>query len=768
MAQVTHIKGNPGLFENSKFRAHVTRNLASPSYSAHGEVIALPTKGSMLAAGAVPGMPTAVMSPPLSGEDCVLIPDEFRDHYEFVSRLTSGAEAELFLLRKRESGEEHLVKIYWPGLSPNTQILDWLMSQDTENVARLHAHGKVDGRYYEIWKYYPWRTLRSHMDETKECDQGFCRKLLQQVSDHLQQLHQSCIVHGDVKPENILVSDDDEPRFIMIDYGVSRYQDKQEEQKSQPAFTLAYASPELLRGEIHTASDYWSLGIVLLEIISCRHPFAGLDDDCIKTLIQEEWPERIYGISDAIWNELVTGLLQRKADLRWTYDEVRAWLDNRVDVRCQPIVIGDESCLTIEEFTIALLRHWSIGERLLQQGALESWIKSNYPDICPDPKQYDDSDTTISVRLLHFVYTLNSELPPVWKGISLTQGGMIGLCQEAIDGDETALSLIEDIYFQDVLARIGKLRNDAKQIVDADSWKKAVDDYSSGWDLVAAFNGPVGRKMDLRSRLPLLYLALHNQSIQSVLEQQVNRATTLGHGYIPWCTALRIGDKNQPLGKQLVIQEILPELESLQRRNFRTLPDFSNTEHLNAQNISTWGRRPPQLAMSCSYTPIMFTACGIEFSVGLLVKIRWMTENSILNYMSGVGLVSGNGTTKVIVGSDKQKITLYSIGLRGISICSLSGFPFEEPLLNDYVGLEYDRAAVIGDSAALNSPSKQGVNIASPLNHRVQELGKDITIHAIRKGVVVLESPSKLERRFVDNAKKRMASVRIFQYSDLK
>lgn len=99
--------------------------------------------------------------------------------------------------------------------------------------------------------------------------------LFRQVLDAVQHAHRQLVVHRDLKPGNILVNEDGVVK--LLDFGISKLLEDDSLDMTQTgspgAFTLAYASPEQMRGEpVSTATDIYSLGTVLYQLVTGRHP----------------------------------------------------------------------------------------------------------------------------------------------------------------------------------------------------------------------------------------------------------------------------------------------------------------------------------------------------------------------------------------------------------------------------------------------------------------------------------------------------------------
>ena len=90
------------------------------------------------------------------------------------------------------------------------------------------------------------------------------------LADALAALHEKRILHGDVKPSNIGFTAEGSPK--LLDFGLAHAVDD----AAMVGGTLPYLSPEVLAGSpAEEADDVWSLSVVLYEMVSGRHPFAG-------------------------------------------------------------------------------------------------------------------------------------------------------------------------------------------------------------------------------------------------------------------------------------------------------------------------------------------------------------------------------------------------------------------------------------------------------------------------------------------------------------
>lgn len=117
-------------------------------------------------------------------------------------------------------------------------------------------------------------------------------KLFNKVCEAVAFAHRNLIVHRDIKPSNILVTSDGTPK--LLDFGISKILDDDGVDSSTTllgAMTPEYASPEQINGHtVTTATDVYSLGIVLYKMLTRMHPFKrkGRSNDLLRAITEDE------------------------------------------------------------------------------------------------------------------------------------------------------------------------------------------------------------------------------------------------------------------------------------------------------------------------------------------------------------------------------------------------------------------------------------------------------------------------------------------------
>jgi len=219
-------------------------------------------------------------------------------NYRIIREIGAGGMGAVFLAERHdgEYDQQVAIKIIRQTIA-ETEIINRfkrerqiLASLNHANIARLLDGGvSSDGLPFLAMEFVEGEAITKYAArENANLEDRL--KLFLKVCAAVSYAHQNLIVHRDLKPSNILVTKDGEPK--LLDFGLAKLLDENlsnEAAQTQTAFralTPAYASPEQLKGEaLTTASDIYSLGVVLYELLTDERPFQ-LDGKSLEKIIK--------------------------------------------------------------------------------------------------------------------------------------------------------------------------------------------------------------------------------------------------------------------------------------------------------------------------------------------------------------------------------------------------------------------------------------------------------------------------------------------------
>ena len=143
------------------------------------------------------------------------------------------------------------------------------------NIVKVTDYGEYEGVPYLVMEYLPGGTLKQYLGTPMPYAQA--ARLLAPVADALQYAHSKNIIHRDVKPSNILITESGQP--MLTDFGIAKILDLDSGQTLTGTGvgigTPEYMSPEQWTGHITPASDIYSLGIVFYELVTGHKPYSA-------------------------------------------------------------------------------------------------------------------------------------------------------------------------------------------------------------------------------------------------------------------------------------------------------------------------------------------------------------------------------------------------------------------------------------------------------------------------------------------------------------
>jgi eukaryotic-like serine/threonine-protein kinase len=214
--------------------------------------------------------------PPLTGL--------FAERYLIERELGHGATAVVYLAHDKKHDRQIALKVLSKDLAHALGPERFL--REIHMTSRLHHphilpifdSGEWNGMLYYVLPFVSGESLRENIDREKQLPIEECVRITCEVADALAHAHAHKIVHRDVKPENIMLSDG---HALLADFGIARALDVHTGERLTSSGlivgTSAYMSPEQAAGEakIDARSDIYSLACVLYEMIAGVQAFTG-------------------------------------------------------------------------------------------------------------------------------------------------------------------------------------------------------------------------------------------------------------------------------------------------------------------------------------------------------------------------------------------------------------------------------------------------------------------------------------------------------------
>ncbi len=210
--------------------------------------------------------------------------DVIEQRYRLEHLLGTGGMSEVWLAEDTRLSRWVAVKILRDSLADREdELVDTLLQEarvvaklQHPNIVAVYDFGTHEGHHYLVMEYVAGSSARQLLQSRGRLPETEAVRYGVQTATALQYAHEQNVVHCDVKPENILVTEQGVAK--VADFGVAESVSRTlaPEQMREVLGTVAYLAPEVIQGSGTDArSDVYSLGLTIYEMVAGRLPFSG-------------------------------------------------------------------------------------------------------------------------------------------------------------------------------------------------------------------------------------------------------------------------------------------------------------------------------------------------------------------------------------------------------------------------------------------------------------------------------------------------------------
>jgi len=231
------------------------------------------------------------------------------DRYTVKREIGRGGMATVFLAVDLKHNRKVALKVLHPELAASVGAERFL--QEIRTVARLnhphilavHDSGEADGLLFYVMPYVEGESLRQRLDQKRQLSIEETVRVGVEVADALDYAHRQGVIHRDIKPGNILLS---EGHAVLADFGIARAVSVAKEERvtrtGLGVGTPLYSSPEQASADetLDGRTDIYSLGVVLYEMLAGEVPLGGATPQSIQAKRLSQTPTPLTVLRDTV------------------------------------------------------------------------------------------------------------------------------------------------------------------------------------------------------------------------------------------------------------------------------------------------------------------------------------------------------------------------------------------------------------------------------------------------------------------------------------
>lgn len=297
-------------------------------------------------------------------------------HYSTYEKIGEGINGTVFKAWDTRQHRIVALKVLRPPATPHAGMTrhGLIRSQiglDHPNLAQIHRLEEIDGEQVIVMEHIEGLSLKDILLHRRHHEHDLLT-LTRQISAGLRALHINKLIHGNLKPTNIMI--DSGGVIKLLDAGLNPFRGYHfAPEFVSPFEALHYLAPEQIRAEtISERTDLFSLGIVLYQMATGRLPFEGKDEDAVTGAILNDSPDftrldqanltrDLYLLIKKLLNKNPFERITGSAELAITADEMAAFRRNEVTLSDKLIPAeSPRAYLMIAALVLLLIIFWLV------------------------------------------------------------------------------------------------------------------------------------------------------------------------------------------------------------------------------------------------------------------------------------------------------------------------------------------------------------------------------------------------------------------------